>query len=245
MEKPQAYQYLALVTGAGHRLGRAIALDLGQQGYAIGLHYHQSREKAEATRDELAEMGVPVYLLQADLTDETQLTKLFASLGEIPCLLKVLVNSAGIMTRGNVKSLTVEEWDQTLALNLKAPWLCSKLAAEEMGESGGVIINISDSGAHRPWTNFAAYVVSKAALEALTRILARTLAPSIRVNAIAPGLILPSEDMAVEDWNRLVARLPLKKSGSLDVITNGVRFLLQNEYVTGHILVVDGGYQLV
>jgi pteridine reductase len=245
MQSQTSHPYLALVTGAGHRLGRAIALELGQLGYAIGLHYHASKKEAVATRDELEKMGVPAFLLQANLTDKDQVIGLFENLREIPFSLRVLVNSAGVMTRGTVKTLSIEEWDQTLDLNLRAPWLCSKLAAEEMGENGGVIINISDSGAQRPWKNFAAYSISKTALEALTRILAKTLAPSIRVNAIAPGLILPSPDMAVEDWDKLVTRLPLKRSGSLEVITDAVKFLLENEYITGHILVVDGGYQLV
>jgi NAD(P)-dependent dehydrogenase (short-subunit alcohol dehydrogenase family) len=107
------------------------------------------------------------------------------------------------------------------------------------------VVNISDSGAQKTWTGFPAYIVSKAALETLTRLLARALAPAVRVNAVAPGLILPSEDTPPEQWQRLVERLPLKAAGSPDDVARAVAFLVESPYITGQVLAVDGGYRLV
>jgi NAD(P)-dependent dehydrogenase (short-subunit alcohol dehydrogenase family) len=148
------------------------------------------------------------------------------------------------MSAGDLITLPMAEWEHTLALNLKAPLLCSQLAVPLMQE-GGLIVNITDVGAGKAWTGYPAYVVSKAGLEALTRLLARSLAPRIRVNAIAPGLILPSMSIPAEDWQRLTKRIPLHRAGSPEEIAQTVTFLIQNEYITGQTIVVDGGYQLV
>jgi pteridine reductase len=237
---------LALVTGAAHRLGRAIAFALAGQGFAIGLHYHHSRAAAEETAAALAEAApVPVYLLPADLSQPAQVEDLFTRAAALPHPLRVLVNSAGRMSRGELREMPVEEWDSTFNLNLRAPWLCSRAAARLMEPAGGVIINISDSGAHKAWTGYPAYVVSKAGLEALTRLLARALAPAVRVNAVAPGLILPSAGLPAETWDRLVDRLPLLAAGQPEDIARAVLFFVQNPYITGQVLAVDGGYQLI
>ena len=236
---------LALVTGAAHRIGRAAALALAAKGYAIGLHYHHSQAEAEATADEIAALGVPAYLLQANLSDPAQVEDLFSRAAALPHLLRVLVNSAAVMPRGDLREMAVTEWDATLDLNLRAPWLCARAAARLMEARGGVIVNISDSGADKVWTGFPVYIISKAALETLTRLLARALAPSVRVNAVAPGLILPSTDLPEGQWQKLIERLPLKASGHPDDIARAVIFFVENPYVTGQILAVDGGYQLV
>lgn len=244
IQQPSSQPELALVTGAGHRLGRAIAIELGHQGYAVVLHYNRSEEGAERTAAELKEAGVQVYLIRADLTSPRQVETLFDRVGKIGFPLRVLVNSAAVMPRESVLSISATEWDATLALNLRAPLLCAQHAVKLM-ETGGVIINISDSGAHKAWTGFPAYVVSKAALETLTRLLARALAPKIRVNAVAPGLILPSQELSPEDWERLVGRIPLQRPGAPEEIGQAVAFLLKNQYITGQTLVVDGGYQIL
>jgi pteridine reductase len=236
---------LALVTGAAHRLGKAIARGLADAGYAIGMHYYQSSAAAQETEEELSEWGIPVIPLQADLTDEDQITAMFSALERQPYRLKVLVNSASVMLSGDLQHMTAAEWDATLSLNLRAPWLCARHAARLMDAEGGAIINISDAGVQRTWTGYPAYLVSKSGLEMLTRLLARSLAPDIRVNALAPGLILPSDTLAERDWQRLIDRLPLEKSGSTEDIVKGVLFLINNQYITGQILVIDGGYQLV
>jgi len=235
----------ALVTGAARRLGRAIALGLAGEGFAIGLHYHHSPDQARQTAQEILAAGVPVSLYQADLADPTQIEAMFDEVGRNPAPLKVLVNSAAVMTRGNLRDLSVSEWDTTMALNLRAPWLCARHAARLMQHSGGVIINISDSGTRKTWTGYSAYIISKTGLEVLTRLLARTLAPEIRVNAVAPGLILPPEEMPAEDWQRLVKRLPVEKAGNPGDIVSAVLFLIRSNYLTGQTIVVDGGYQLI
>jgi pteridine reductase len=194
--------------------------------------------------EEVRALGVPVYPFAADLTDEAALQSLFSSLDAIPHYLKVLVNSAAVMPRGDVRTLSHEEWNSTLALNLTAPLLCAQQAAQRM-TAGGMILNVTDTGAGRAWTGFPAYMVSKAALESLTRVLAKAYAPLVRVNAIAPGLVMPSENISLEDWNRLVSRLPLKRPASEDEISAALEFLLKNEYVTGQTIVVDGGYSLI
>ncbi len=235
----------ALVTGAARRLGKAIALGLAGEGFAIGLHYHSSQDQAEKTAQEIRSLSVPVTLYPADLTDPSQIEAMFAEVAHNQSTLNVLINSAAVMTRGNLRDMDVSDWDAAMALNLRAPWLCARHAARLMPPSGGVIINISDSGTRKTWTGYSAYIISKTGLEALTRLLARTLAPEIRVNAVAPGLILPPEDMPADEWQRLVKRLPASKAGSVDDIVSAVLFLIRSTYLTGQTLVVDGGYQLI
>ncbi len=235
---------LALVTGGAHRLGRAIALELARIGFAVAIHYHHSAAAAKETAAAARELGVPASLFPADLRDPAQIQALFEQVAGLPHPLKVLVNSAAVMPRGSLADISPDEWDATLGLNLRAPLLCAQQAARLMPD-GGAIVNLTDTGAHKVWTAYPAYVVSKAALETLTRLLARSFAPHIRVNAVAPGLVLPGPQASPEDWDRLVARLPLKRPGRVDEIAQTVAFLVQNEYITGQTVVVDGGYHLI
>ncbi|MBP7227561.1 MAG: SDR family oxidoreductase [Longilinea sp.] len=234
---------LAVVTGGAVRLGRAIALALAQQGYAIGLHAYRSQSASERTAAEIEALGVPVLRLSADLRQPAEVMEMFAAVKSAPWPLGVWVNSAAVMRKADVRQLTVAEWDETFELNLRAAWLCAQQAALLMTD-GGAIVNISDAGAGRAWSRYPAYTVSKAALEALTRVLARSLAPQIRVNAVAPGLVLPSEDLPEEEWARLVARLPLQHQTSVEAVTAAVLFLVKSGDITGQTIVVDGGYQL-
>jgi NAD(P)-dependent dehydrogenase (short-subunit alcohol dehydrogenase family) len=233
---------LALVTGGAKRLGKAFALHLARLGYSIALHYNTSEEEARQTKREIESIGVQVHLLQADLSQPKEITRLFSNLQ--PLTLNLLVNSAAVMSVGNPRELSSAEWDSTLDLNLRAPFFLSQRAARMM-TSGGLIINISDIAAHKSWTRYPAYTVSKAGLESLTQILARALAPSIRVNAIAPGLVLPSDVVTEEGWGKLVERLPLQRAATLDEITSALEFLIKNEYITGQTITVDGGYSLL
>jgi NAD(P)-dependent dehydrogenase (short-subunit alcohol dehydrogenase family) len=239
----QQVRHLAIVTGSAHRLGQAFAQALARRGFDILLHYHLSAEAAEQTAAELVASGAAVTLCRADLTDPAQVVSLFDVVDTLATPLGVLVNSAATMPRGDIRNLTSEEWDGTFAINLRAPLLCAQQAARRMEK--GLIVNVTDIGAGKAWTRFPAYTVSKAALESLTTILARSLAPRVRVNAIAPGLVLPAEDMRADEWDRLVQRLPLRRPATLDEITSALEFLLDNEYVTGHTLNVDGGYNLL
>jgi pteridine reductase len=235
---------LAVVTGAARRLGRAFALTLARNGYAVLVHYWAAEAEANQTAADLRAIGTPAFLFQANLTDPASITALFASLDETPHPLRVLVNSAACLRTADPRRLTIDEWDETLNLNLRAPFLCAQQAAARMND-GGLIVNVTDVGARRAWSRFPAYSVSKAGLEALTGILARAFSPSIRVNAIAPGLVLQSEAVADDEWRRLVERLPLKRPAALHEIASALEFLLKNDYVTGQTLVIDGGYSLL
>ncbi len=236
---------LAVVTGASRRLGLTLAKALAEKGYAVGLHYNRAESEAEEARTALMASGVPVVTLQADLTDPAQISAMMNRVADSGYPLRVLVNSAAVMKRADLRTISAAEWDQTLALNLRAPMLLAQLAVRLMGSEGGLIVNVSDSGAHRAWTGYPAYIVSKAALESLTRLQARAFAPQVRVNAIAPGLYLPSPEVSDAQWSRLIERLPLGRPASGADLSKALEYLLDNEYVTGQTIVVDGGYQLV
>lgn len=231
---------LALVTGAAHRLGKSFTLTLARLGYDIILHYHSAEEEAIQTQTEIESHGRRVILAQADLTDPAQIKSLVSKFES----LNVLINSAAFMPGGNVDTLSIENWDVSLDLNLRAPFLLAQAVSKKMTE-GGLIVNITDVGAQKAWSRYPSYTVSKAALESLTRILARALAPKIRVNAIAPGLVLPSDIVPPEEWERLIKRLPLKRAARTEEIAAALEFLLKNEYITGQVIVVDGGYSLI
>jgi NAD(P)-dependent dehydrogenase (short-subunit alcohol dehydrogenase family) len=239
---------IALVTGGAHRLGKAFALTLAHMGYDLLLQYHSAEEQAKQTKSEIESFGVKVHLFQADLTQPDQIQSLFEQLDFILHPSReafiLLVNSAAIMPAGNPRELELQDWDLALDLNLRAPFLLSQQAAKRM-TTGGLIVNISDIGAQKAWSRYPSYSVSKAGLESLTKLLARALAPSIRVNAIAPGLVLPSDVVTKEQWDKLVEKLPLKRAATLDEITSALEFLINNEYITGQTIVVDGGYSLI
>ncbi len=235
---------MALVTGSAHRLGKAFAMTLASQGYAILLHYHSSHQQAEQTAEEIRHAGVPVYPVQADLREPAGILALFSTMDTLSHPLRVLVNSAGVMPHAPLDRLPVEEWDGVLNLNLRAPYLLAQKAAERMTPPA-LIVNVSDVGAHKLWAGYPAYVVSKSALETLTRLMAKAYAPGIRVNAISPGLVLPAEGMDPGEWQRLVARLPLGRPATTGEITATLEFLLMNGSITGQTIVVDGGYALV
>ena len=235
---------LALVTGAAHRLGKAFALSLARMGYSIALHYRGSAAEAEKTVKEIRALGVDCLPIRADLTKPEKIKFLFSLVDEFNAPLKVLVNSAAVMPAGKPKDLQLKDWNSAIDLNLRSPFLLSQQAAERM-TNGGLIVNITDIGAQKAWSRYPSYTVSKAGLESLTKILARAFAPNIRVNAIAPGLVLPSDVVTEETWNKLIDKLPLKRAATLDEITSSLEFLIKNEYITGHTLVVDGGYSLV
>jgi pteridine reductase len=242
---------LALVTGAARRLGKAFALSLARQGYALALHYNSSGDQAAATAAEIRALGVPVFSFQADLTQPSQIQNLFeaidgtlASHSSLVSHFSILVNSASVMPRAAARTISADDFNAALDLNLRAPLLLAQQAYQRM-ETGGLIVNISDIAAQKAWTGFPAYTVSKAGLDSLTRVLARSFAPKVRVNAIAPGLVLASDNVSSEEWERLVKRLPIPRAAALDEITSALEFLLKNEYITGQTIVVDGGYSLI
>ena len=236
---------LAIVTGAAVRVGKAIALALASRGFAIGLHFHASEQAAHRTAAEIEALGVPCVLLPADLRDPEEIAALFERVERLPYRLEVLVNSAAVMPEGEIEIATLTDWDQTFDLNLRAPWLCAQAAARLMNAEGGAIVNITDSGTQKAWLKHPLYQVSKIGLEALTRSLARALAPRIRVNAVAPGFIqVDAEPAGGPGWQSLVEKVPLKRPGSAQAVAETVCFLVANAYVTGEIVTVDGGAHL-
>lgn len=231
---------LALVTGAAHRLGKEFALTLARLGFDIILHYHRASDEAAQTKTEIEAVGRRATLAQADLTQPAEIQSLISKLDS----LNILVNSAAFMPSGNVDLLSLENWDASMDLNLRAPFLLAREAAQKM-PAGGLIVNITDVGAQMAWSRYPSYTVSKAALESLTRILARAFAPGIRVNAIAPGFVLQSDIVPAEEWQRLIKRVPLKRPARPEEVASALEFLWKNEYITGQTIVVDGGYSLI
>jgi pteridine reductase len=231
----------ALVTGAGVRLGRAIAHALLRGGAHVAIHYHRSEHGARQTAVEGEAMGCRAPLLQADLTDPAAAEALPARAAEALGGLDIVVNSAAIMERRPLADVTPADWERVMALNLRAPFFVSRGAARVMEGRGGVIVNIADLAAFERWTGYPVHVISKAGVVALTELLAHALAPLIRVNAVAPGAILPPDDWTEEDRERLKVTTPLRRLGSPADVTRAVVFLIENDYVTGETLVVDGG----
>jgi pteridine reductase len=235
---------LALVTGASRRLGKDLALALAKRGYCVVVHYLVSEKDAQSTAEEIQKLQVPVYIHKADLTDPNQINRLFQWMDTLDLPLKVLVNSAAVMPGVKLDALKPESFGTTMDLNLQAPLLCSQAASSRM-KSGGLIVNISDVGAQKDWTGYPAYVVSKAAIEKLTRILAKAYAPAIRVNGIAPGLVYRNEALPQDVWDALVQKIPARRPAKPEEIASALEFLLSNEYITGQTIVVDGGYSLI
>jgi pteridine reductase len=232
---------VALVTGAGRRVGRGIALALGARGMRVGVHYHSSEEGAARTVADIETAGGEAWASRADLTDPQAGGALVRAVAEHFGTLDVLVNSAAVMLRTPLDEVTPAEWDSMFALNLRAPFFCARAAAAVMRERGGVIINIADLAGLETWPGYIPHGISKAGVLQMTRALARTLAPGIRVNAVAPGAVLLPESWGREDAERLVRTTPLRRLGSPEDVAQAVIYLLEADYVTGETLIVDGG----
>jgi pteridine reductase len=240
----------ALITGGAHRLGRLIALELAQAGATVIIHYHDSETQARATVAKLQAQGHTAHALQADLCDPAQVDRLFGAVAALGGA-RVLVNSAANLLAGDVLTLPLEAWQRALDLNLTAPFLCAQRAAQQMlahppadGPDAGVIINLADVAGLQPWAKYPAHSVSKAGLIRLTEVLAKALAPRIRVNAIAPGLALKPDDWPRAQWEALAARTLLKRAGSGYDVARAVRFLIEHDFITGETLVMDGGRRI-
>jgi len=232
----------ALVTGAGRRLGSAIAYGLAEQGMTVAIHHHQSVEDAQRLRAKIRRQGGVAECFPADLSDAQQARDLPVQVATRWGRLDVLINSAGIMKRMTVEETTPEDWDQILNLNLRAYFFCAQGALPALREAKGRIVNLADVGGLEPWPRYAAHCISKAGVVMLTKILARAFAPDVTVNAVAPGAVLPPEDWDEASREHLRRTTPLQRLGSPADVVNAILFLLRSgEYVTGETLVVDGG----
>ena len=231
---------VALVTGAGRRLGRAIAVALGADGARVAVHYHGSEAGAAGTAAEIARGGGEARWFAADLRDPDAPAALVHRVADDFGALDVLVNSAAVMERTPIGSVTPAAWDAMFALNLRAPFFAAQAAAERLGD-GGCIVNIADLAAFETWPAYVPHAISKAGVVQMTRALARALAPRIRVNAVAPGAVLLPDDWDAASGERLAATTPLARLGSPADVVAAVRYLIAAEYVTGETIVVDGG----
>lgn len=236
---------VALVTGAGARIGRAIALELGRRGHAVAVHCNRSRREAEAVAAEIAAAGGKAAVVQADLADHTAVSGLVAQARAALGPLSVLVNNASLFEYDHVETATEESWDRHLDTNLKAPFfLAQAFAAQLPADIPGNIVNIVDMRVWRLTPHFASYTVAKAGLWTLTQTLAMALAPRIRVNAIGPGPVLPSPRQSPEQFARQWAGTPLQRGAHPEEIAAAIGFLLDAPAVTGQMIALDGGQHL-
>lgn len=236
-------QNAILITGAARRIGRQIALRLASEGYDIALHYHRSHNDAEATAAEIEALGQKCVCLTADLMDSAQAAALIGRTKEHLPHLNGLIHNASIFEPSPFTTSDGETFDANMQLHLKTPFFMSQAYAQEVG--GGNIITLLDTNVSAHASVHFTYLLSKKALSELTRMLARELAPAIRVNAIAPGLTSLSDDVSAEIAAKKAAGLPLKSIAQPAEIADAAAYLLRAHYLTGHTLFIDGGQQLL
>jgi pteridine reductase len=234
----------ALVTGAGRRLGRAIALALGGRGMHVGVHYGSSAAGARETAADIERAGGRAACLPADLTKPDAPAALVDAAVRALGRLDVLVNSAAVMVRTPVGDVTAAAWDAMFAVNLRAPFLAAQAAAPHLARQKGAIVNLADLAAFETWPAYVPHGISKAGVVQMTRALARVLAPDVRVNAVAPGTVLLPESWPESAADRLAQTTPLGRLGDPEDVTRTVIFLLESDYITGETIVVDGGRRI-
>lgn len=234
---------VALVTGAGKRLGRAVALRLAEEGADIAVHYHSSAADAQGVRREIETLGRRAAAMQANLTDVSEIRRLFDEAGKQFGRLDVLVNSAANFLPASIVSTTEEIWNASLDTNLKAGFFCAQAAVPLLRRTRGAIVNFADAGGLTGWPGYIPHSISKAGVVMLTKVLAKALAPEVRVNAIAPGTITMPGDPP--EWEADFIKLaPLRRTGTPNDIADAVSYLVHAEFLTGHTLVLDGGRSL-
>ena len=234
-----------LITGAAKRIGRALALDLANNGYDLALHCHHSRKDAERLADEIRALGRRTCVISADLSNEDDTHRILreanAALGPIG----ILINNASTFEYDDVKSATREGWDLHMEANLRAPFVLSQQFAKRLPDDcQGLIINMIDQRVWNLNPHFMTYTLSKAGLWTLTQTMALALAPKIRVNAIGPGPALPSTRQTQEVFDQQCAKTPLKVGTNPQEICDAVRFFLAAPAITGQMLALDGGQHL-
>ncbi|MDO8533903.1 MAG: SDR family oxidoreductase [Xanthobacteraceae bacterium] len=234
----------ALVTGAGQRIGRAIARALADSGYAVAIHYHRSQGEARTLAAEIAADGGRSAVFVADLTDPAALARLVEESAAALGPLTLLVNNAAIFELDKIGSLERELWDRQFSINLAAPVFLTEAFAAQAPAGRSAIVNLLDPRVLKPTPHFLSYTLAKAALATATYTLAQALAPRIRVNAVAPGPTLPSPRQRAADFARQTAALPLGRGPTPEEVAAAVVFLATAASVTGAVLPVDGGQHL-
>ncbi len=232
---------VVLVTGAGTRVGQAIALAVGRAGATVAVHFHGAATGARATVTAIRAAGGRAFSVRADLTRAGAPVRLVDRVVRAAGRLDAVVNSAASMLRTPLSGVTERDWDRVFALNLRAVFFTSIAAARAMGQRGGAIVNISDHMGFESWPDFVPHGVSKAAVAALTAALAGALAPRVRVNAVAPGFVLAPAGYSRARQRAFARATPLKRLGTPADVAIAVLYLLTAPYVTGETLFVDGG----
>jgi NAD(P)-dependent dehydrogenase (short-subunit alcohol dehydrogenase family) len=234
---------VALVTGAAKRLGRAVALRLAEEGADVVIHYRASEPEAQSAVAEIERFGRRGIAIAADLGSVADIKRLFDETAKQFGRLDILVNSAANFLPSSIVSTTEEVWDASLDSNLRAPFFCAQAAAPLLRRNKGCIINFADTGGLLGWPGYIAHSVSKAGVVMLTKVLAKALAPEVRVNAIAPGTITMPGDPP--EWEADFIKLaPLRRTGAPSDIADAVLFIVRSKFMTGQTLVLDGGRTL-
>lgn len=232
----------SLVTGGAVRVGRAISLALAAAGSRVVVHYNSSAAAAEMLVREIEDAGGQAAAIGADLSRHDEVLRLAEEAAQPFGPLDLLVNSAAIFPDAGLADVDGELWEQTMAINLRAPFfLTQRVGAQMRASGGGCIVNLGDLAGIQSWSRHAAHGIAKAGLLHLTRVAARALAPEVRVNAIAPGTVLPPDDMGEDEVERLTRGIPLQRIGSAEDVADAVLYLARARFVTGETIVVDGG----
>lgn len=236
----------ALVSGGAHRVGRALSLGLARAGADVVVNYHASADEAAETVRTIEADGGRATAVHGDVSLKADVDRLIQAASDTFGRLDILVNNASLFERSAFADVTEAAWDRVLAVNLKGPFMLAQSAASLLRANGeGVIINIADLSAFQTWPSFVPHAVSKAGLVHLTRQLARALAPGVRANCIAPGTVLPAADHDGEDHAGGRERRAVTREGSPDDVVAAALYLVRSEFVTGEVLMLDGGRMLL
>jgi pteridine reductase len=237
---------VALVTGAGRRIGRAISLALAAHGASIAVHYRTSQADADALATEIRDNGGSAQPFGANLEHVAEIEQMVAEVLDAFGRIDILINSASVFAPTPLTEITERDWDANFDINLKAPFFLSKFASAAMRKQGaGKIINLGDWAGIRPYKDYLPYSVSKSGLIGLTKALAKELAPQVQVNCIALGMVIPPETYTREEVDRLVSRTLTKKIGTPEDVARAVVFFCETDFATGAVLTLEGGRLLV
>ncbi len=232
-----------IITGSAVRLGRAICLELASSGAHLFCHYHSSNRKAKDLEQELKDMGITCHFYQADLSRVQNSIKLVEDAYRQMGRIDVLINNAAVFYKTPLGKISEQDWDTFFDINLKNPFFLAQEASLYMVEQKiAKIINIGDAGAENPFPAYLPYSISKSGIIAMTKGLAKALAPDIQVNCINPGPVMIPEDLSTEEKQYAVDQTLLKREGSAEDIAHTVRFVLEGtDFITGAVIPVDGG----
>lgn len=235
----------ALITGGAHRVGKAITLALALAGANVVINYNTSAQAADATAAEAQALGVAALAVQADVADHRQVEQMVAAAQETFGTIHILINSASLWRKTPFPMTNLDDWHQVTGILINGSFYCANAVAPLMLAQGeGAIVNIVDLSAFEPWPHFMAHSVGKSALLALSRQLALELAPDVRVNAVAPGPVLPPPDFDEVKAARTAGKTLLNRWGTAEDVAEAVLYFIRADYVTGEVLAVDGGERL-